>query len=635
MAVEFPGTAAASRSLTLLNVNDEPARRYLVTRAGRRAGFEVIEADTGAEAIRRARADAPDIVVLDVKLPDADGVEVCRQIKADLRPAAIPVILYSAYLTEDEDKLRGLAVADGYVAEPVTDSVLDATLRAILRARRAEQAARAAEAGERFFFEALPLPGWVFDRESLAILRVNEAAVKFFGYSREDLGSMSVYDLWPPEDREAVMAVLTSGNADTTGLWRLRTKEGVVRDFELFTRPLFFGDRDVRLVVASDVTDRQQAEEALKAAQRRLRRSQERLGRLVDSSMVGIAFGTLDRITEANDAFLAMIVRSREELEAGRIDWRAMTPPECLARDERALAELAERGECAPFEKEYVLQDGTRLPVLIGAALLEREPLEWVCFVIDITAAKRAEAAREAARREAEAANRAKDEFLALLSHELRTPLSSLIGWLKVLRSGTAPADRVPEILDRLDRATHVQMRLIEGLLDVSRIVSGKLEIVREPIDLAEVVRCAAEARRPDADAKQLHLAVELAAGPLPLLGDAVRLEQAIGNLIVNAVDFTPLGGRIEVRLERSRDLARITVTDTGEGIHRDLLPHVFERFRQGAASPTRRRQGLGLGLAIVRHVVEQHGGTVMAESAGPGLGTTLTVELPLPAPGR
>jgi PAS domain S-box-containing protein len=235
----------------------------------------------------------------------------------------------------------------------------------------------------------------------------------------------------------------------------------------------------------------------------------------------------------------------------------------------------------------------------------------------------------QAAREEAEAANRAKDDFLAVLSHELRTPLSAMLGWTRMLRTGLLDAEKVEHALESIERNTQLQAQLINDLLDVSRIIAGKLELERRAVDLGAVIEQAVGSVQPDADTKGIRVETILDGSPAPVEGDPVRLQQVVVNLLTNAVKFTPAGGRVDVRLERDGGSARITVRDTGQGIESDLLPHVFDRFRQGQ-NPSRASGGLGLGLAIVRHLVELHRGTVRADSAGKGRGAAFTVELPV-----
>lgn len=235
-----------------------------------------------------------------------------------------------------------------------------------------------------------------------------------------------------------------------------------------------------------------------------------------------------------------------------------------------------------------------------------------------------------AARLEAEVANRAKDEFLAVLSHELRTPLTAMLGWVRMLRTGGVSPEQTGRALEVIERNTRIQSQIINDLLDVSRIVAGKLVLDRRPVELAAVVEEGVEALRREAEAKgvRLEVAVDRAAGRVS--GDPVRLQQVVVNLVSNAVKFTPPGGKVYVRLDRRGGAGCLTVRDSGIGIDPRFLPHIFDRFRQADSTSMRGHEGLGLGLAIVRHLVELHGGTVAAESAGHGQGATFTVELPL-----
>jgi signal transduction histidine kinase len=246
--------------------------------------------------------------------------------------------------------------------------------------------------------------------------------------------------------------------------------------------------------------------------------------------------------------------------------------------------------------------------------------------------AERAADLAQEARREADAANRAKDEFLTVLSHELRTPLTSVLGWTRVLRTCPVDATTRTRALETIERNTTAQARLIEDILDVSRVITGKLRLVLRPTDPAAVVHDAFAALKPAADAKGVALEASLDPGLGMILADPDRLQQIAWNLLSNAVKFTPRGGRVEVRLEHRSSEIQLAVTDTGAGIPADFLPHCFERFRQVDASWTRAYGGLGLGLAIVKHLVDLHGGSIAAESDGEGKGARFTVSLPIPA---
>jgi signal transduction histidine kinase len=277
-----------------------------------------------------------------------------------------------------------------------------------------------------------------------------------------------------------------------------------------------------------------------------------------------------------------------------------------------------------------------------GADAALTEPLDPPVLIATVRALLRARQAEDdlrdalnreqAARAIAESANRTKDEFLATLSHELRSPLGAILTWVTLLRAGRVDSARTPYALEAIERNTRQQVKLIDDLLDVSRIISGKMRLDVGLVDLGTVILAAIESMRPAADAKGIRLITPSAPTFGPISGDSSRLQQVLWNLLSNAVKFTPKGGQVEVQLDTQESRARIRVSDTGRGIEQAFLPHIFERFRQADSSSTRAEGGLGLGLAIVRQLVELHGGTVVAASGGTGQGTTFTVLLPLPA---
>ncbi|HJP94037.1 MAG TPA: ATP-binding protein [Pyrinomonadaceae bacterium] len=258
-------------------------------------------------------------------------------------------------------------------------------------------------------------------------------------------------------------------------------------------------------------------------------------------------------------------------------------------------------------------------------------------LVLDVTARQSAEEERaaalsreRAARRHAEEADRLKDEFLATLSHELRTPLTSILGWASMIRSGEIEGPAVARAVETIERNARAQARLIDDLLDVSRIITGNLRLDLHPLNLAPIVNGALDALRPTADVKGIRLQTQFASQECLVKGDPNRLRQVIWNLLSNAIKFTQRGGSVNIDLGCFDSTARLKVSDTGEGISAEFLPYVFDRFRQAEASISRKQGGLGLGLAVVRHLVELHGGTITAESEGLGRGSVFTVDLPL-----
>jgi PAS domain S-box-containing protein len=284
-------------------------------------------------------------------------------------------------------------------------------------------------------------------------------------------------------------------------------------------------------------------------------------------------------------------------------------------------------------------QTGEHIPVLQSAFVLPDHagrPSSLATITRDLRAQKAAESERaallaneQAARAQAEQANRLKDEFLATISHELRTPLAAILGWVQMLRSGTLSFDKRERALEVVERNARTQAQLIEDLLDVGRIISGKLELEMAPTSIAAVVQAGVETVRPAADARGVKLDVQIRTSA-QVRGDHARLQQVVWNLLSNSVKFTPGGGRVSVAVEQLADDIEIRVADTGAGIAPEFLPHVFERFRQSEGGPARKLGGLGLGLSIVHHVVTAHGGSVHADSGGPNQGATFTVRIPI-----
>jgi PAS domain S-box-containing protein len=490
----------------VLNVDDYDPGRYARSQVLRAAGFTVHEASSGADALRLTVAEKPDLVILDVNLPDISGLEVCRRLKADPATARVPVLHLSATFVGARHRALGLeGGADGYLTEPVEPPVLVATVNALLRARRAEEALRESARQWQATFDAMA-DGVAILNATGTVLQCNVVFPALFGRTASDVVGRGVGELW----------------------------QGAAPPVE------------------------------------------------------GFPFERLLRTRQ----------RERAELKLGERWYQVTADPV-----------VAEAGD------------------LIGAAYI----------VEDVTARVRAEderrglLAREtAARAEAESANRAKDEFLAVLSHELRAPLNAMLGWARLLQRGGLGPAVTRQALETIERNIRLQGQLVNDLLDVSRIVAHKLSLEIGPVDLGAVVRDALDGVRPAATAKLLQLHVSVAGIGGVVIGDGARLQQVVGNLLSNAVKFTPAGGRVSVRVERIGSRARIVVADTGQGITPQFIPYVFERFRQGDTGTARTHGGLGLGLAIARHLVELHGGAIQVESEGAGRGATFTVELPV-----
>lgn len=493
------------RPATILVVDDNTASRYSTARFLKSAGFATLEAATGAEAIELAET-GPDAVVLDVNLPDMDGFDVCKALRARANTARIPIIHLSATFVGAADKARGLEMgADGYLTHPVEPPVLVATIRAFLRARDAEEGMRRSEERFRAIFDQA-INGISLLSRDLVYVEVNTAMCQMLGRNREEIVGYSSSDFVSPDSVNKLAEI--SRELDIAGVWRgtfpLVRSDG--RLIELEWNISIHSEPGVRLAVVTDITERR----------------------------------------------LAEIERDR------------------LLSSERS------------------------------------------------------------ARSEAERANRLKDEFLATLSHELRTPLNAIVGWSQLLkRRGSADIADYRDGIDAIERNALVQAQLINDLLDVARITSGKLRLELQSIDAAQVTRNAILALIPSATAKGVTIKQEIDEESGLISADPARLQQVIWNLISNSVKFTPKGGEICVCLKRTGSGIELTVSDDGEGIRSEFLPHIFETFRQEDGATTRYHEGLGLGLAIVKRLVEMHGGSVTAHSPGERKGSSFVVRLP------
>jgi PAS domain S-box-containing protein len=316
-----------------------------------------------------------------------------------------------------------------------------------------------------------------------------------------------------------------------------------------------------------------------------------------------------------------------------------LAAPESRARVLGRAQELKEIGESLPAApEEWLRLDGSRVPVEATAALVPWEGNRGILVILrDVSERQRAEqektqllASERFARSAAERANRMKDEFLATLSHELRTPLTAILGWVHVLLTGRATETEKLQGLETISRNARAQGKLIEDLLDMSSIISGKLRLDMQPLSAATFIDAAVETIQPTAEAKGIRLTKRLDPDAVSLRGDTSRLQQVVWNLLSNAVKFTPEGGRVDVELRRDGSHCEISVTDSGQGMSAEFLPFVFDRFRQADASIRRKYRGLGIGLAIAKQLVELHGGTIDVQSEGEGKGSRFCVSLPL-----
>ena len=391
-------------------------------------------------------------------------------------------------------------------------------------------------------------------------------------------------------------------------------------------------------VLFNNITESKQSEITL-------RRAKERYRALVEATSTVIWYATpTGELSLVENQWNQVSEQGAQEIL--NWGWLEVLHPDDREQTKRLWQEALQNKSAYSTEFRVLTREGEyRWFAVSGVPLFDDEGnvREWIGANTDIHAKRLAEDERrqaeedrerlfrseQSARQAAENANRLKDEFLATLSHELRTPLNAILGWSQILRNRSLEREETEKALATIERNARAQNKLIEDLLDVSRIITGKLRLNMRPVDLSTVIMAAVEAARPAAEAKTIRLQILLDPQAGLISGDPDRLQQIVWNLLSNAIKFTPKEGRVQVRLERVNSHLEVVVSDTGKGIEAMFLPHVFDRFRQADQTPTRAYGGLGLGLAIVRQLVELHGGHVSAASAGEGQGSAFTVSLP------
>ncbi len=482
----------------ILVVDDNPASLYATVRIIRAAGFEVVEAINGAEAL--AKADQTiGLIILDINLPDIDGLEVCRRLRARSETAYLPIVhLTSTYLAQDNMDQGLDAGGDSWLTHPVDPPVLIATVRALLFARQADVIKRATDARFRTVFEMASSGIVMFDPQ-LVCRDANPEFCKMVGRTREEIVGLRCVDL------------IASGHEHACG------------------------------------------------------KLHEALG------------------------------------DGGR--WEGTLP---IGRPDGSVIDV---------EWRIVAENGHGARIAIATNVTDREKLL---------------ASERAARTEAERSNQLKDEFLATLSHELRNPLNAMIGWAAVLKRKDATPEMIAQGIDAIERNSRVQNHLIEDLLDFAGIRFGKMRIDLEPTAPARAVTSAVDVVHSQAQNKGVTIDLKVSDPDAHVMADDSRLQQVVWNLLTNAIKFTPTGGRIGVAAGVRNDHYEIAVTDSGRGISPEFLPRIFERFSQQDSGAGKSFAGLGIGLTIVKHLVDIHGGTIDVASQGLGKGATFRVCLPL-----
>ncbi|HKG58281.1 MAG TPA: PAS domain S-box protein [Pyrinomonadaceae bacterium] len=478
---------------------------------------------------------------------------------------------------------------------------------------------------------------FAFDRDC-RIIAWNRAMQRLSGFSREAVLGKRVGDIFPflqDEGNDSCFVAALEGRESVSEYHPYGPAETGV--FESHYSPLLDEQNNITggIAVITDITARKQAEGAAHTAYKQLSFH-------VESSPLAVVEWDSDfRVSRWSASAERLFGWKAEEVIGKHVnEWRFV-----FADDEDAVALVTNR-QREGVEVHGILRnrnytrDGTVLFCEWYNSVLHDHRgklISVLSLVLDVTARQSAEDERsaallreQAARKHAEEADRLKDEFLATLSHELRTPLTSILGWASMIRNGEVEGSNASRAIETIERNARSQARLIDDLLDVSRIITGNLRLDLHPLNLAPIVESGLDALRPTADVKGIKLQTRFEPSECLIKGDPNRLRQVIWNLLSNAIKFTTRGGSVNIYLKCVESTARLIVSDTGDGISAEFLPYVFDRFRQAEGSISRKQGGLGLGLAVARHLVELHGGKIAAESEGLGKGSVFTVDLPM-----
>jgi hypothetical protein len=556
-------------------------------------------------------------------------VEAARQIHQSF---SIPVIFLTAYADEDTVERAKATQPFGYILKPFKQKELQANIEITLSKHRTEQKLKEREEWLTTVLQSIGDAVIATDMQG-RVTFMNRSAEELSGWTQEEVwgkDAAEIFSLIQEDTQEPIVNPLGEvlareqevGLPENTLLIAKNQRQIPIKD----TASPIKNDRGEitgAVWVFRDIT-------LAKQAQQGWRESEARSRRLVESNIIGIMIADVrGNFIQVNEAFLSTVGYSKVGFFESNLRWTDMTPPEYRILDDRALERVRETGTCQPFEKEFIAADGRRVSVLVGMALLEETRDRFVAFVLDITERKQLENARREQAAQLAEASRMKDEFLGMVSHELRTPLNAILGWSQLLRQRRLQEAKMDKALESIERNAKEQVKIIDDILDASRIIRGKMRLNLLPLNLEEAIATAIADLRPTATAKNIRLEAVCDEALGPVLADPDRLHQVLWHLLSNGIKFTPMGGQIRVILHSRDNHAEIQVNDTGIGIPPEFLPYVFDRFRQADSTTTRANGGLGLGLSLVRYLVELHGGAIAVTSEGIGKGATFTLHLP------
>ena len=630
--------------LNVLIVDDCPEDRLVYCRyllQDEEYSYKIVEEESGEAALTLCQQSQPDVILLDFLLPDLDGLEFLTELKQQSQQIMPAVIMLTGYGNEAVAVQAMKSGAQDYLVKgQTTGERLRSTIHSAIRNTQLSQELQRSE--ERFrtsvenMLDCFGIFSTVRD-DAGKILRfrvdyMNAAAWEFtgmnLGAAEEYLAQLllnmgenglfeqccQVVETGKPLVKESVVDTGLNGERELTRVIDIRlTKMG-----------------DGFVAAWRDVTDKKQVETALRASEERYRYLSNLIPQLV---WICNTQGECEYVNQQWYEFTGQKVE-----EAMGFGWTKVIHSDDIGSVMEKWIKALQIGKSYEQEMRYQKYDGSYCWHLVRSVPIKNEQgeiFQWFATGTNIDARKQLEAERnrllqmeQAARNAAEKANQTKDEFVAMVSHDLRSPLNAILGWAKLLRTRKLDTDTANKALETIERNAQSQAKLLEDLLNMSRILRGQLQLEISPVKVDNIVKTSVETAYPLANAKGIYLESVIDESIPPILADSNRLLQVLNNLLSNAVKFTPAGGRVQVQLTKNdQSLIVIQVSDTGIGIQPELLPYVFERYCQGNFNG--QQHGLGLGLAIARHLVELHQGTIEVFSQGEGLGATFTVKLP------
>ena len=574
--------------INILMVDDSTTNLLALESILRGPDRNLIPISSGKDALRYLLDNEAAVVLLDVYMPGIDGFETAQLIRGRDKSRETPIIFLTANSTGLRNLSRGYSLgAVDYIVKPVDPDVLRSKVNVFVDLFRKNREIR----------------------RQAQLLQQQNAEIENTNLLRLKLLIELGHELVAEHDPQRVVTKFC------------RSSRRLV-EAETAAVGLLDHSRKVFAYFASNPTGETEVCELSPALRQALDSvvAERRTVRLSEGEICGEG----EAAVEMSESFLGTPILSAAGVSGWYFLLNKTDGEEFTEADERLAATLATQVGVA-YENARLYTEAQKHATELGLEMAVRKQAEEERAKLLVL--------EQAARAEAELANRTKDEFLATLSHELRTPLTAILGWSHIVRQNELDDAQLARALETIERNAHAQSRLIDDLLDVSRIISGKLQIDLRIVDLSTVIEAAVDAVRPGLEAKKISFQLDLGPRAFPVMGDPNRLQQIFWNLFSNAVKFTPKQGQVRVKLESEGQRLCVSVSDTGIGIKPEFLPYIFDRFRQADGSTTRSQGGLGLGLAIVRHLTELHSGSVAVESEGDGRGSTFRITLPIAQP--